>query len=479
MVDASILQLRLTTSQVFGKQLDIKALEGLINIAVETYHEFGDFGEEGGLEPSQMDSNTQKSINFSRFKKLAEIAGKETTYYRDLFQSLKIDPAKIKKIEDIPVTPKDYLKNQPDAFVRFSKNPVHRGMSTGTTGRPTSVFHSDYELQAQTLNGALGLIVDKRIVPEDIVMNCNNARAYYGNETLLRACGYIGAICFVAGQIGAAGTIDFLLEKFNLKGKKPQISVIHTYSSYLGEIVEYGLEHNFKPSDFGLGLIMVGGEIVTEGLKQRTRKLFGEHVRFIEGYGMIEIGPFCATRCDQGHYHYEYAQGICEVHKMDSDRTANFGEIGRMVITPFPPYRETTIVLRYDTKDVVKLLKGPFHCSHKHLSTATTNILGRFRYCVKHDKGWTTPREIAEALEILEEVPLPARFGFKKAPGGVDVEVLARDNKARTRKLISSKLREYGVPLKRLHIVTEKNKLKQPLPLRCDLRDVTYEKGTR
>ncbi len=67
---------------------------------------------------------------------------------------------------------------------------------------------------------------------------------------------------------------------------KPQVSYLNTYPSYLGELVERGLRQGYRPSDFGLERIG-GGELVSEGLKERTRRLFGS-VGFDEGHGMTE-----------------------------------------------------------------------------------------------------------------------------------------------------------------------------------------------
>lgn len=479
MLDVAILQLRIVTSQVFGKRIDLKALEGLLKQTVETQKEFGSLGNEE-LARSSLDPETAKSVHFNRFKQMAVIAGRETPYYSKLFTDRGINPTTIKKITDIPTTPKEVLRDFPSLFVRKTINPVFRSTSTGTTGRPTSVFQSNYEVMTHCVEGALGMLLNGRVLPEDILMNCNNSRAYYGNDNLVRACHLIGAICFVSGQIGASETIDYLMEKFNLAGKKNQISVIHTYPSYLGEVVEYGLKKGYKPSDFGLERIMIGGGITTQGLRDRTKKLFGDYIRFFEGYSMIEIGPLCGTKCNQGHVHYEAEQGIIEVQKMESNKPAKPGEVGRLVATPLPPYRETTIVLRYNTLDIAKPVAGPFTCSLKQAPTATSNILGRFKHCVKHEKGWTTTRDVAEALESIEEITLPARYGFWKAKGkGVEVEVMLPKSSAKIKRKIISNLEKNAVPVSRLHVVDDKNKLKKPIPLRCDLKDFTYDKGVR
>src|SRR5207237_731660 len=79
-----------------------------------------------------------------------------------------------------------------------------------------------------------------------------------------------------------------------------------------------------------------------------------------------------------------------------------------------------------------------------------------------------------EALEARPEVPLPARCGFWAADGGVAVEVRARDCDPTTRSRIARSLEEHGVPLRELYLVEQPAALRRPLPLRCDLRELSF-----
>ena len=51
---------------------------------------------------------------------------------------------------------------------------------------------------------------------------------------------------------------------------------------------------------------------------------------------------------------FEPVHGLLEVLDPETRRPAGPGEVGTLVATPFPPFRETTILLRYDTQDVVR-----------------------------------------------------------------------------------------------------------------------------
>jgi hypothetical protein len=137
------------------------------------------------------------------------------------------------------------------------------------------------------------------------------------------------------------------------------------------------------------------------------------------------------------------------------------GEAGVIVATPLPPFRETTMLLRYNTEDVVRPLTGPLDCSMRRVP-ATTNLLGKARLSVKHDDGWTFVRDVLEALEGADDVPLPARYGFWAVPGGVAVEVVGRSTDARARSAIGEALESRGIPLREPSVVPDRSRTAAP-----------------
>src|SRR5260370_19737370 len=148
---------------------------------------------------------------------------------------------------------------------------------------------------------------------------------------------------------------------------------------------------------------------------------------------MAEIWPSGGRLCEPGHLHFEVSQGLLEVYNFETATPALSGEIGTIVATPFPPYRETTLVLRYDTGDVVRVPATPLTCSLRH-QPATSPLLGKLSLSVRHEQGWTYPRQLAEALEALAAVPLAARYGCWAVPVGVAVEVVVRDDSPHARR---------------------------------------------
>ena len=485
MIETALAQLRFAGSMLFGIRFSQRSFDRIIDAMIQTRREFGEIGAGSSelIEGPALDEESRKDFQLRRFAGQCSRAARETAYYGKLFESIELDPSRLKRLkyEDIvriPLTPKEDIRDHPDDFICRSARPVFRTTTTGTTGWPTSVCFSAYEMSTYIALGAIGLLNEGKVTEEDIAIVSTSSRATLGNLCGAGALARVGALVFNGGLVDPAFTLALLSEKHRIPGKVERVSLMTTYPSYLGELVETGLRLGYSAPDFGLRRISVGGEIVTEGLKARARKLFGEHIEYESGYGMTEPWPFNGRLCEQDHLHFEPSQGLLEVHNHETQAPAKPGEVGTIVSTPFWPFRETTLVIRYDTQDVVRLPESPSICKLKNLP-AVSNVQGKLKLSVKHERGWTFPREVMEALEaeeLAEEVPLPARFGFQAAPGGVSIDAVIRegaDPKAASRK-ISEALEARAVPVRELNLVRDPRQLRTPFPLRGDLRETSF-----
>jgi phenylacetate-CoA ligase len=474
----AVAQLRFVASVGLGRPFAQWSLDHLIDAIRETRREFGAIDvEDGGsqLGGPVLDEETRRELHLRRFRTQAVRAGQETSYYASLFERLALQPDRLrfKDIAHLPTTPKEALREDPGAFVRRTTTPCFRTTTTGTTNKPTSVYFSAHEMRMYIALAALGLLSTNRIDDSDIVQLSTSSRATLGNTCFAGACARIGALVHLAGLIEPLRTLALLAEERSIPGKKPKVSYLSIYASYLGELVEYGLQHGYCPDDFGLERSAVGGELVSEALKEGALKLFGP-VEVYDDYGMTETWPFQGQSCSEGHLHFEPTSGMLEVIDPETGTPARPGQAGTLVVTPLPPYREVTILLRYDTQDVVRHLEGPLTCNLRNLQ-ATSPLLGKLSLATRHERGWTFAREVLEALEGAEEVPLPARYGFWTVPGGVAVEVVVRKSaEPRVRLAIETRLEERGVPVGELNLVEHRSELQRPVPLRCDLKEIAF-----
>jgi phenylacetate-coenzyme A ligase PaaK-like adenylate-forming protein len=476
MLETALAQLRFAGSILFGTPFSRRALDHLIDGLLAHQQEFGveDCRNSELLSGPALDGQTRRAMHLRRFRTQAARAARETPHYHTLFAQLAVDPMRLRyeDIARIPPTPKEALRNTPDSFVRRTARPCLRTTTTGTTGRPTSIAFSAYEMQTYVALEAIGMLVNRQIAPDDVVLISSSSRASLGNTCFAGACARIGALVCPSGLVDPEITLGLLAELHHVPGKKPRVSYLLTYPSYLGELIEVGRRLGYRPADFGLERIGVGGEIVSAGLKERCLELFGS-VPFVEGFGMTEIWPVSGVLCSQGHLHFEASQGLLEVVDSETGSPSRPGEVGTLVVTPLPPYRDTTLVLRYDTEDLVRVLPEPLTCSLRHVP-AVSQLLGKRRLAVHQTPDWVCVREIAEALEAVRAVPLPARYGFWAVPGGVAVEVVLPQENTDALRQIARELEARGVPLQALYLRHDWSQLCHPIPLRSDLRETSF-----
>jgi phenylacetate-coenzyme A ligase PaaK-like adenylate-forming protein len=509
MLLTAVAQLRLAASVAFGLPLAPWALDRLVESLLATRREFGAVAPEGAslVTGVPLDDPTRRAMQLRRFRQQAARGARETAHYGRLFAGLGLDPGRLttEDVARLPLTPKAALRDDPGAFVRRGAGAAFRTTTTGTTGRPTSVYFTARELETTAALTALGLLLHGQLGPEDVVQVSTSARATLGNTCLARACARIGALWALTGLVEPRLALAQLTEAHRVPGKRPRPSYLVVYPSYLGELVERGLAAGLGPADFGLERIAAGGEVVTSGLKARARRLFGDAVAFDEGYAQTETWPLGGVRCEAGHLHFEPSRGLVEVLALPeagpgvsaptvpappdpsapgvpAPPPAAPGAPGMVVATPFAPYREASVVLRYATEDVVRAVAGPPACALRHLP-ATGVVLGKLRLAVRHGagpEGWTFPRQVLEALEaadLADAVPLPARCGVRAVPGGVAVEALVRPGQGdlpAVRRAVGARLEAQGVPLRELCLVEDPARLRRPLPLRGDLRERSF-----
>jgi phenylacetate-coenzyme A ligase PaaK-like adenylate-forming protein len=477
MLVTALAQLRLAAALLTGRPIPTWALDRLVVAARDSLREFGHVAPEGqsALTGPSLDPETRRAMQISRFQTQAARAAAGTSHYARLFAALGCDPRRLTwdDIGRLPVTTKDALRDRPDTFVHRQARPVLCSTTSGTTGRPTQIVFSAQELATMTRFAALGQLLGDKIRPDDVVINAMSSRASLGNLSLSEACTRIGAVYRPLGLIEPARILMHLSAPVALPGHADRPTVLSTYASMLGVLVESGLAMGYSPPDFRIRRIAVGGEVVTEGLMHRARRVFGSDVVLDTGYAMTETYPLAGMPCEHGHLHFEPSHGLVEVLDPETGLASAPGAAGHLVITPFPPYRDTTLLLRYDTQDVVRAVEEPMTCNLRHLP-ATGNILGKRALAVRHQSGWTYPADIVTALDTVEAVPLPARWGMWAEPGGIGLDVVVRAVSPDSRQEIEAALAHLGVPVVTLRLLDDPAAVRSPVPLRCDLREMDF-----
>ena len=477
MFAAAIAQLRFAVSVGFGRRFDHRALERLADALEASRNEFGPFDSDvveavsGPVYPLV----ERRQMQLRRFTHLLRRAVDQTEYYRSLLERAGLSGPDIvwDEVRVLPLTRKHSVRDDPTAFVASDAKPVYVAETTGTTGRPTRVHFSAYELALMRDLGVIGFMLANTIEPDDVLIMATSPRAL-GNMIIGSAATRIGAAVRFPGVVNPSAMLAALSSSTNLRAKKGRPSLLSTYPSYLGALIEAGLTRGYKPRDFGLERIFTGGELLTASLKERTKLVFGE-VAFIETYAMTETLPFGGQFCRQGHLHFDPTHGLIELCDPTTGAEAAPGEKATLVATPFPPYRDTTLLLRYDTEDVVCALAQPPDCEKHHLPAASAPW-GKLAACTLLANGRiVTPREVAEVLEASVDVPLPARYAMSAWGDRIVVDVVVRDpHDAAVKAKFADKLADEGVPIAAVRLVDHPSNLPDWKPLRADLREPCF-----
>lgn len=417
-------QLRYGARMIRGAALhppDMRALAADLRATIE---EFGDPGDEasallpGSAEP---DKDIQRDMARRRLRLTVAHAAEHVPYYRRWFAENDVDPRGItaESFGSVPLTSKAELRAAPAAFVSARAEPVLLAQTTGTTGMPTSVCA--------------------------LVM--------------------IGAGFLAAGTICPSIVVDRLATPMHLPGKDPQISHLITTASYLGSLVQHVERDGWRTEDFGLRQILVGGEVLSDPLRQRAERAFGAQVT--DTYSMTETMPMAGLCCEQGHLHLASEQSYVEILDPLTGEPTRPGDVGSLVVTPYSQYRDTTLLLRYLTGDLVRRLPSEqdLACSLRAMP-ATSRILGRRSQA--HPE--LTTRAILDVLQAEWEIPLPTRF----AVTGDAVLHVAVDHP--TQGLLSRiQDRAADLPIAGVVLAEGQDGLPEPCKVRADLTENSFE----
>jgi phenylacetate-CoA ligase len=477
MLESAYAALRFGASVALGVPFQRRSLDRLVAAMRAAHEEFGPPADGGDvLGGMALDDAARRAVQGRRMRAQAVRAAR-TRYYAAAFDAAGVRPAALTydTLTAVPVTPKQALREDPDAFLRADARPAYRCTTTGTTAHPTAVWFSADEVHLFGALSAIGAFQIGTVRADDQVLIAVSARNVLGVSALSAAATAVGATVQLNGVLDPAHTLAVLAERRPVAGHRSRISVMSVFPSYLGQLVEHAMAAGHRPDDFGLERVLVSGEVFSDGLRQRAQRVFGP-IEVVETYGLTELMPFGGTRCDEGHLHYEPTVCLVEVLGLDDAQAVAPGEAGTLVGTPLPPFRDSTPLLRYDTEDVVRTVAGPLSCALRRLP-AIADVLGRRRLSVRHDGGYTFPAEVVRALESVEAVPLPARYGYRAAGAGVAVDVVVRSSGPAVRSTVADALAGHGVPVVDLRLVEDPALLRAPAPLRCDLREADLSPG--
>lgn len=476
MFSTALSQLRYGAAVLGNRRIRPQDLERIAGDLIATLAEFGDPGEDSALLPGQgaaIDPEVRRTVLRRSLRATARAAVRHTAYYGHVFGELGLDAESMDEQAwtQIPVTPKAALRGMPGAFVSSASAPALLALTTGTSGTPTSVWFSRDEIRTvialSTISGALGL----GLRPRHTVAYAGCSRATMPLLNAEESTTRLGASFVQLGTVAPEIVVDRLAAPLGLPGKAPQITHLTTSASYLSALVQHAEREGWRPGDFGLEGVSVGGEILSAPLRRRAEEVFG--VAPASAYLATETLPSGGTPCSQGHLHHTTEFGHLEVLDPHSWEPTVPGDVGVLVHTPFVPYRDCTLLLRYATGDLVRLPEAAPDCELAHVP-ATSPVVGR----------WSGPlslrvrtRDVLDLLEAEPDIPLPVRYALTERPGeGVLLHVLVRALPAAAlRRRLEERAAGAGLAVDGLVLYGDRSDMPPTGPVRADLREHSFE----
>jgi phenylacetate-CoA ligase len=193
----------------------------------------------------------------------------------------------------------------------------------------------------------------------------------------------------------------------------------------------------------------------------------------LDGYSMTEIFPVSGQVCGQGHLHIPTDQGHVEVLDPETFQPAAPGAHGVLVVTPYTMYRDTTLLLRYVTGDIVRVLpESETPACELAAVPATSRVLGRL------SPSSLTTRDVLDLLQAEHEIPLPTRYALEETPSGPVLHAVTGKVSRALLSRLEERAADLKLPLRGIELVDDPADLPGPCRVRADLREHTFEQVT-
>lgn len=283
-------------------------------------------------------------------------------FYKKRFEEVGLKPEDIKTLDDlrkIPFTTKQDLRDTyPFGIASTSlRNCVRLHSSSGTTGNPTVILHTQKDLDEWANQVARNLwMVGLR--PDDVFQNSSGYGMFTGGLGFQYGAERMGMLTVPAAAGNSLRQIKFI--------KDFGTTAVHAVPSYLTRLKEVMDQEGVDPrKDTKLRVFAIGAEPHSEEQRKRIEEMFG--VKAYNSFGMSEMcGPGVGFECqEQNGLHFWEDYYIVEIVDPETLEPVPDGEIGELVLTSI--CREAMPLLRYRTRDLTRVLGRTCPCGRNHV----------------------------------------------------------------------------------------------------------------
>lgn len=283
-------------------------------------------------------------------------------FYKKRFEEAGLKPEDIQSLDDlrkIPFTTKQDLRDTyPFGMASVPlRQCVRLHSSSGTTGNPTVILHTQKDLDewANAIARCLWMV---GLRPDDIFQNSSGYGMFTGGLGFQYGAERLGALTVPAAAGNSLRQIKFI--------KDFGTTAIHAVPSYVTRLYEVMQSEGVDPRrDTKLKVLAIGAEPHSEEQRQRIQNMLG--VKAYNSFGMSEMcGPGVGFECqEQNGLHFWEDYYIVEVVDPETLEPVPDGEIGELILTTLN--REAMPLLRYRTRDLTRVLGRTCPCGRNHI----------------------------------------------------------------------------------------------------------------
>lgn len=300
-----------------------------------------------------------EKLQLERIKSTLTVAS-NAPYYKDQFQKHNISPDAIRCMDDfrkLPFTTKaDMRANYPFGLLAGNlEDAVRIHSSSGTTGNPTVIIHSQHDLDSWA-NLVARCLYMVGLRKKDVFQNSSGYGMFTGGLGFQYGAERLGALTVPAAAGNSKRQIKFITDF--------KTTALHAIPSYAIRLAEVFQEEGINPTESSLKTLIIGAEPHTDEQRRKIERMLG--VKAYNCFGMTEMnGPGVAFEClEQNGMHIWEDCYLVEIIDPETLQPLPDGEIGELVLTTLD--RNMMPLIRYRTRDLTRIIPGECPCGRTH-----------------------------------------------------------------------------------------------------------------
>ncbi|WP_277639252.1 phenylacetate--CoA ligase family protein [Bacteroides graminisolvens] len=300
-----------------------------------------------------------EKLQLERIKSTLTVAS-NAPYYKDQFQKHNIRPDAIRCLDDfrkLPFTTKaDMRANYPFGLLAGNlEDAVRIHSSSGTTGNPTVIIHSQHDLDSWA-NLVARCLYMVGLRKKDVFQNSSGYGMFTGGLGFQYGAERLEALTVPAAAGNSKRQIKFITDF--------KTTALHAIPSYAIRLAEVFQEEGIDPTESSLKTLIIGAEPHTDEQRRKIERMLG--VKAYNCFGMTEMnGPGVAFEClEQNGMHIWEDCYLVEIIDPETLQPLPDGEIGELVLTTLD--RNMMPLIRYRTRDLTRIIPGECPCGRTH-----------------------------------------------------------------------------------------------------------------